>query len=100
MSETRKSVDSETLLSVYVELYNKGLQEDGTSTSTFTDVALALDMTVENVYQRILKIRKENLRPAGMDIPMMKRSNDPRKTVKRVSVANLLNIAKEISVNL
>ena len=100
MSETRKSVDSETLLSVYVELYNKGLQEDGTSTSTFTYVALALDMTVENVYQRILKIRKENLRPAGMDIPMMKRSNDPRKTVKRVSVANLLNIAKEISVNL
>lgn len=99
MSETRKSVDSETLLSVYVELYNKGLQEDGTSTSTFTDVALALDMTVDNVYQRILKIRKENLRPAGMDIPMMKRSNEPRKTVKRVSVANLLSIAKELGVN-
>lgn len=98
MSETRKSVDSETLLSVYVELYNKGLQEDGTSTSTFTDVALALDMTVENVYQRILKIRKD-LATQEVTIPLMKRSNDPRKTVKRVSLTNLLSIAKELGVN-
>lgn len=98
MSETRKSVDSETLLSVYVELYNKGLQEDGTSTSTFTDVALALDMTVENVYQRVLKIRKD-LTAQGVTIPLMKRSNDPRKAVKRVSLTNLLSIAKELGVN-
>lgn len=98
MSETRKSVDSETLLSAYVELYNKGLQEDGTSTSTFTDVALALDMTVENVYQRILKIRKE-LMAQDVTLPLMKRSNDPRKTVKRVSLTNLLSIAKELGVN-
>ena len=98
MSETRKSVDSETLLSTYVELYNKGLQEDGTSTSTFTDVALALDMTVENVYQRVLKIRKD-LTAQGVTIPLMKRSNDPRKTVKRVSLTNLLSIAKELGVN-
>ena len=97
MNETRKSVDSETLLSVYVELFNKGLQEDGTSTSTFTDVALALDMTVDNVYQRILKIRKD-LTAQGVTIPLMKRSTDPRKTVKRVSLTNLLSIAKELGV--
>ena len=95
MSEVRNTVDAETLLGTYVDLFNANLTEDGNSTATFQDVANTLDMTVDNVYQRILKIRKE-LKSQGIDLPLMKRNNEPRKTVKRISLNALASIAQSI----
>jgi biotin operon repressor len=95
MSEVRKSVDSETLLSTYVALYNEGLDSDGQTIATLQDVADKLGMTVNNVYQRIRTLRKE-LKAQGVDIPLMKRTNEPRKTVKRLSLSSLAAIASGI----
>ena len=95
MSEVRNSVDAETLLSTYVALYNDGLDSDGQTIATFQDVADKLEMTVDNVYQRVLKLRKE-LKAQGVEIPLMRRSNAPRKTVKRISLASLAAIASGI----
>jgi hypothetical protein len=95
MSEVRNSVDAETLLSTYVALYNDGLDSDGQTIATFQDVADKLEMTVDNVYQRVLKLRKE-LKTQGVDIPLMKRTNEPRKTVKRISLTSLAAIASGI----
>lgn len=95
MSEVRNSVDAETLLSTYVALYNDGLDSDGQTIATFQDVADKLEMTVDNVYQRVLKLRKE-LKAQGVEIPLMKRTNEPRKTVKRISLASLAAIASGI----
>lgn len=86
------TVSAESLLSTYVEMWN----ETG-GNSTITDVADFLEMEPNNVYQRILKIRKD-LKAQGVDIPLMKRSNAPRKSAKRVDLAKLAALAQTIRV--
>ena len=88
----KATVSAEALLKTYVEMWN-----DSNGTATLQDVADMLEMEVNNVYQRMLKIRKD-LEASGVKIPLMKRSNSPSKSAKRVDLGKLAALAQTIRV--
>lgn len=88
----KQTVSAEMLLATYVKTWN-----DSNGNATLQEVADILDMEVNNVYQRILKIRKE-LQASGIKVPLMKRSHDPRKSTKRVDLGKLAALAQTIRV--
>lgn len=92
VESTKVAVSAEALLDTYVQMWN-----DSNGTATLEDVAEVLDMNVNNVYQRISKIRND-LRINGVNLPPMKRSNAPRKNRARTDYAKLAALAKTIRV--
>lgn len=93
MSDTQSRkplVNAEAFLTAYVNYYNSNREN-----ATIQEFALSLGMNPDNVYQRLLKLRA-TLVKHGTVLPLIKRSSDPRKTVKRVDPTKLASIARMI----
>lgn len=94
MSDSKKKqISASILLETFVAVYNE-YGED----ATLQEVADRLGMNLDNVYQRILQIRAK-FRKNGYTLPVMKRTNDPRKTGRKdgARMEVLLEIAKALS---
>lgn len=71
----RQTIKAKTLLNYYLKRV-----DETNGTVTFETIANELDMTVDNVYQRINAMKRELA--DQFEIPVMKRHNGPRKTNK------------------
>jgi len=82
---TRKFINAEDFVSVYMDVYQRGFDATANATSgTIQDVADHFGLDLETSYQKALKLRKE-LKEVGVELPTMRRSDEVRKPKKDLS---------------
>lgn len=82
---TRKFINAEDFVSVFMDVYERGLDADTNATrGTVQEVADHFGLDLETAYQKALKLRKE-LKEIGVDLPTMRRTDEVRKPKKDLS---------------
>lgn len=82
---TRKYVDNEDFVNVFVDVYSRGYDASTkTSSGTVQEVADHFGLSLETTYQKALKLRKD-LKELGSDLPTMRRTDEVRKPKRDLS---------------